>query len=102
MRTGAWRGTRASGRSCSRCSAAPRAGLARAGVRFYASCMHILASVSAARPPALDLRPGRSASHIVRLATPADVPAITALVTRFADQGLMLPRTGGQIALAID
>jgi N-acetylglutamate synthase-like GNAT family acetyltransferase len=42
------------------------------------------------------------AQPAVRVATRADVEQITALVSQYAAQGLMLPRTADQIALNID
>ena len=43
-----------------------------------------------------------SGSAIVRKARPADVDAIAALVSGFAADGLMLPRTPDEVALALD
>jgi amino-acid N-acetyltransferase len=69
-------------------------------VRIYSFSVHNLSSATAAlsfaRPRATPAQP------LVRAATRVDVDQITALVSEYAAQGLMLPRTAEQIALNID
>jgi amino-acid N-acetyltransferase len=77
-----------------------KSALARGGVIIYSFTVHNLStatsSLSFARPRATPTQP------VVRAAARADVDQITALVTEYAAQGLMLPRTGEQISLNID
>ena len=65
--------------------------------------MHNLATI---HRPHLTLvpasRPRREARPVVRAAAPADVAEIHELVSRFAADRLMLPRTESQIALGLD
>lgn len=44
----------------------------------------------------------RDAPAVVRRATAADVPGIVALVAEWAADGLLLPRTAGEVAAALD
>jgi amino-acid N-acetyltransferase len=66
--------------------------------------MHNLAASRPAvrHPRVRRSRPALSTSLVVRAATAADVGVIAALVDRFADERLLLPRTAAAIALDID
>ncbi len=71
-------------------------------VGMYAFTMHIIPAprphpVSAPAP-----RSHLSATHVVRGALASDAGEIHELVSRFAESGLLLPRSADDIALAID
>lgn len=70
-------------------------------MRIYTFCVHNLPLVSAT--PLRFPVPGASAANpLVRAATRADAEQITALVSRYAAEGLMLPRTREQVVGKID
>ncbi len=64
--------------------------------------MHKLAWAGRPRPLVSTTRPHLTASHVVRPACAADVPAIHDLVARYAANGLMIRRTPEEIAGDID
>ena len=77
----------------------------RAPVGMYASTMHIvplprLHPVPLTAPSAP--RSHLSATHVVRAAMSSDAGEIHELVARFAESGLLLPRSADDIAVAID
>ncbi len=72
--------------------------LARPGVIIYSFIVHNQ-SIAALPFKRTRATPGQP---VVRAATRADVDQITALVSEYAAEGLMLPRTPDQIALNID
>src|SRR4026207_1772267 len=83
------------------CPADPLSALAPGGMIIYTFCVHNLPS---ARPAALRFSRADSASSktTVRRAVRSDAGPILGLVSQYAAQGLMLPRTFDQIAARID
>jgi amino-acid N-acetyltransferase len=79
----------------------PLSALAPGGMIIYTFCVHNLPS---ARPAALRFSRADSASSktTVRRAVRGDAGSILELVSQYAAQGLMLPRTFEQIAARID